>query len=130
MGQPEILRKLSNLLSKYDPFTEESQVVYLFVEVRKYLDQMEHRGRGFALLRFYCDWIVHTSKDRHVQHIAPIMEETYTRICQHLKGGGKAGEREFAAGIVQFENLRAQITELLRVGHVGVKPIETARSWS
>lgn len=59
--EAEILAKLSHLLSR--PITEECQVVYFLVELRKAL---EIRGlfTQYPALRFYCDWAVHTRMDR------------------------------------------------------------------
>ena len=130
MGQPEILRKVDRLLKTHTSLTEESEVVYLFVEIRKFLDQMEDGGRGYELLRFYCDWIVHSAKDRHLQHIAPILDNAYALVCAALKEGGNEPNRELPAYIVQFGDLRAQLAAFLAVWHVTTQTIEDDKSWS
>jgi hypothetical protein len=57
----EITAKLTDFLNRIERFSEESQVLYVLVELRKLLD---HYGSNARLLRFYADWSVHISKDR------------------------------------------------------------------
>jgi hypothetical protein len=71
---PEIIRKLNEFLTSRIPFKEECEAVYLMVEIRKLLDR-EHPRDCFAKVRFYCDWMVHTSKDRNQTAIKDIMEK-------------------------------------------------------
>jgi len=56
-----MLSKLQHLLSS--AFTEECQVVYFLVELRKTL---ERRGLvdDYTALKFYCDWAMHARLDR------------------------------------------------------------------
>lgn len=56
-----MLVKLRRLLSS--AFTEECQVVYLLVELRKALELRGLLG-NYAALKFYCDWAMHTRLDR------------------------------------------------------------------
>jgi hypothetical protein len=37
----------------------EADVVYILVEIRKYLDHTDPKGGQYAVLRTYCDWPVH-----------------------------------------------------------------------
>jgi hypothetical protein len=58
----EILAKLQKLLS--NPLERESEVVYLFVEIRKFLDHKfpvrADEKVQFPVLRMFCDWVAHT----------------------------------------------------------------------
>ena len=67
-----ILDKLRSFLITHNPFTEECHVVYLFVEIRKLLSLPSEYENG--ILRFYCDWSLHTEKTRNLNVIAPIAE--------------------------------------------------------
>lgn len=75
---PEIQIKLGRFLNERLPFTEECQVVYLLVEIRKILDQ--ENNRKYSLLRFYADWSVHTAKDKINAEIRTIMEKILADI--------------------------------------------------
>lgn len=55
----EVLRKLQRLLDR--PITNEMQVVYLLVELRKLMDLEAYQDK---MLRMFCNWVVHTSLDR------------------------------------------------------------------
>ncbi len=69
----EIVEKLDKLLLKHIPFNEECEVVYFMVEIRKI---MEHDNDSkYKLLRFFCDWTVHTKKDRSMSGIIDIVNE-------------------------------------------------------
>jgi len=61
MGKIEIVEKLNDFLGEHAPFMEECHVVYMLVETRKVLDR--ENNRKYPILRFYCNWTVHTDKD-------------------------------------------------------------------
>ena len=67
MGEANLKYKLEGLLRKL-PFTEECQVVYFFVEIRKLLDRM-NRSEDYEYIRFFCDWVLHTEKTRNLDII-------------------------------------------------------------
>lgn len=50
---------LSELLGR--PIACEADVVYFLVEVRKLIETM---GNRYPILRFFCDWVVHSKLDR------------------------------------------------------------------
>jgi hypothetical protein len=58
----EITYKLTDFLGPIRRFSEESQIVYTLVELRKLLD---HYDADALLIRFYADWAVHISKERN-----------------------------------------------------------------
>ncbi len=48
----------------------------LFISSLKSGKKLEHESTdNFSLLRFYCDWIVHTKKDRGMQGIVDVAEK-------------------------------------------------------
>lgn len=81
MGQVEIVEKLNIFLKKHLPFTEECQVLYLLVEIRKILDR--ENDKGYPILRFYCNWSVHTNKDS-TQEMEFIMRDIYQDIEKQI----------------------------------------------
>jgi hypothetical protein len=90
MSQPEITDKLNAHLARHDPMTEECHAVYLMVEVRKFLDRFGDRGeKEFGLIRFYCNWMLHTSKHSDRNNMAPILKRIYEDICAELQGGSE-----------------------------------------
>jgi hypothetical protein len=58
----EVTYKLTDFLNKRQGFSEECEVVYVLVELRKLL---EHYGADVPLLKFYSDWALHTKKERN-----------------------------------------------------------------
>ena len=54
--QDELIRKIQHVLDRR--ITNETQVVYLLVVVRKLMDRDHHRD---PILRTFCNWVVHTS---------------------------------------------------------------------
>ena len=61
MSRHEIVEKLESELSR--PIERESQVVYIMVETRKYLESTGQLD-NYPALRLYCDWVVHSKLDR------------------------------------------------------------------
>jgi hypothetical protein len=84
MGRHQIIEKLDKFLSK-DPIDSEMETVYLLVEIRKILDHAYKKKTDFLVLRFYCDWIVHTDKSYHLDHIAPMVKNIYNDIKTQIE---------------------------------------------
>jgi len=76
MARDEIVEKLNNFLTSHNPVTEECQIVYLMVEVRKIIDH-EKSNKKYPLLKFYSDWTVHTEKDYVTPEMKKMMEVMY-----------------------------------------------------
>jgi len=69
-----IINKLNKFLKDHDPIIEECHIIYLLVEIRKILDRSEGNINRLPILRFYCDWVLHTEKSRKLNVIAPIVK--------------------------------------------------------
>lgn len=61
MAQPEIQEKLVKALT--EDIHSEAQVVYILSRIRKYLEILGHT-KDFRVLRFYCNWALHTKIER------------------------------------------------------------------
>lgn len=92
----EIIEKLNNFLSTHNPLTEECQVLYLMVQIRKILDYLD--DKTYSILRFYCDWAVHTKKS----HTEPI-REVIERIEGSINKGRAFGKQFLADNSSPFE---------------------------
>jgi len=104
MAREEIIKKLDKFLAEHDPLTEECQVVYLMIEIRKILDhEKDHRRRGqFTLLRFYCDWTVHTEKAIITDNIKEIMHIVFQDVRSQITSPAMA---EAMSPVMQFTNM-------------------------
>lgn len=104
--QIQIIEKLYRFLSEH-PMSEEFEIVYLLVELRKLLDR-EREGGGsnpFPLVRFHADWAVHTQKDK----ITPGIREIMTRIEDSIDVYPKGGIVDF----LLLPEFRAELKSLL-----------------
>lgn len=114
MSRYEIVDKLNIFLSTGLPDTEPN-AVYLLVQLRKVLDHAYSNPKSYSLLRFYCDWIVHTEKNRNLTHIAPLVQQIYDDVKVQIEKGPLAATRH--PGIVQFiymEELRNEMEGLFK----------------
>lgn len=123
MGRNEITYKLKTFLQKYPQFSEEAQAVYLMVEVRKQLDHFEKEidRKDFQILRFYCDWTLHTEKERNLKHIAPVIKIVHEKVNKALQN-----RREPSVYIpevtefLHFKALRIELHTFLKL--LGINP--------
>ncbi len=76
MKKESIVEKLRDVLTK-QPFTEESQVLYLMVGIRKIIQFDSSKVANFKFLKFYCDWLLHIEKDQNQAEIKNIIEPLY-----------------------------------------------------
>jgi hypothetical protein len=66
----ELVRKIQHVLDR--PITNEMQVVYLLVEMRKLMDREAYKDQ---VLRMFCNWIVHTSLENRAEGSTLILRE-------------------------------------------------------
>src|SRR5258706_13536804 len=129
MGQPEITRKLSELFGRHRPLDEECHVVYLMVEARKYLDRMGDNGVGFPLLRFYCDWTLHTQKTRSLRHIRPIVDTMYRKAAKEIQAPHKLGAGS-ALEFMYFSHLRDELAAFLKSAGLSQELTDDHKQWT
>ena len=113
MGQVEIVGKLDDFLNKHAPFTEECHVVYTLVEIRKVLDR--DNNRKYPILRFYCNWSVHTDKDS-TQEMEAIMKDIYQGVEEQIANPALVGMngKPKIIGFMYMEDLQTEMAKFLQ----------------
>jgi hypothetical protein len=66
----EIIHKIQHVLDRR--ITNEMQVVYLLVELRKLMDQKAYKD---PVLRMFCNWVVHTTLEKRADGSTLILSE-------------------------------------------------------
>lgn len=122
MGQEEVSRKLRAFLENENPFQHEKDVVYFLVETRKALDHLRKNGESlYSILRFYCDWAVHTDKER----LNSEMQEIIEAIDQsRYKQRNEALDR-----FVRMEHLQADMRDFIARHNLTEKDITSSPIW-
>lgn len=115
MAREEIIDKLNKFIAERTPVAEESQVVYVMVEIRKILDHNKDHWRDgdFTLLRFYCDWTVHTDKSRITENMKSAMQEIFRDIKFQMEMPAMAQSNSSVTRFVYMEALRAEMRRFL-----------------
>lgn len=111
MGEIEIIKKLMQFLANHLPFSEECQIVYLLVEIRKIIDQ--NKNNKYPILRFYCDWSVHAEKDRITKEIKEIMNDIYCDIKTQIQNPALVSNKMKVIGFMYMEDLQAEMGKFL-----------------
>ena len=113
MGRVEIVEKLNTFLDKHSPFTEECHVSYLLVEIRKVLDR--ENNHKYPILRFYCNWSVHTDKDS-TQEMEAIMKDIYRDVEKQIANPALVGMggKTKVIGFLYMEYVQAEIEKFLQ----------------
>jgi len=119
----EIIQKLRAVLAA--PIETEAEVVYLLVEIRKFLDHVR-RTQKFPVLRMYCNWVVHISLDRH--GTGSILESMDNALA--LKSTvefGAALQRAF--DIFSFDRLRNELRQFLQRNSLPTNLMDDPAQW-
>lgn len=104
--QLQVIDKLNKFIEKRSSIKEESEVVYLLVELRKLLDRAKAKNdKSYSLVRFHADWIVHISKD----NITPVMKKIMMEVDNLLNPLPKNGNIDF----LLMPEFRTELTNLL-----------------
>lgn len=103
----QIAEKLNKFLSERYKITEEFEVVYIMVELRKLLDRerQQNKSNNESLVRFHADWAIHTSKDKITTPISGIMQKIEESIDIYPKDGD--------IGFLLLPDFRAELLQLL-----------------
>lgn len=122
MGRVEIVEKLDTFLNKHMPPSEECHAVYLMVEIRKILDQ--ENSRNFPLLRFYCNWTVHT--DKYIEdEMKTVMEEMYRDIKEQIENPVMVKSDSAPVRFAYMDNLKAEMKKFLEERSINLSIIES-----
>ena len=112
MARKEVAEKLTVLLSSSE--WNEPNVVYFFVMSRKLLD---HRriagGSDLPNLRFFCDWVVHISKDNIDVTTLKILRELQADIEKQIMSPTQEAARA-SISFIYFEHLKPELVTLLK----------------
>lgn len=113
MAKNSIVDKLSDFLLSHPTLSEECHAVYVMVELRKILDHDRKAGiKEFDILRFYCDWTVHTDKDRISSDMKRVIDDLLQDIKCHIQNPVMA-RRDKATRFVYMKNLRDELRKLV-----------------
>lgn len=111
MARGEVIDKLNDFLVRHSPLTEECHVVYLMVAVRKILEH--EKDKESLLLRFYCDWIVHTEKDRITDDIREMMVEIYKTVKNEIERPYSVQAMSPVMQFAYMDKLKAEMEKFL-----------------
>lgn len=124
----EIVKKIRGILNASPP--SESEVQHLFALSRKLIEQLQPTQKsGFSLLRFYCDWTLHSKIDRSAEG-ALILEKLHGLIIQHRNNPDlDQVVRELSAAL-SFDTVMNQINSLLPLFEPSITfPVVNQHQW-
>lgn len=128
MAKDEVVGKMKALLGQHSPLSEEFHVTYLLVQARKVLDHERNGGEnGFPLLRFYCDWAVHTEKDRLTPAMKAIMEGVFASVRDRVTKGPAPKRSNRVTQFAYMEQLRDEVRQFS--GKHGLGPAWAEEGW-
>jgi len=124
MARSEISEKLSLLIKEND--WDEPRVLYIFVQLRKILDHRDDRD-NYTILRFYCDWVVHISKDYITKETIGILKEIEKDATLQIRTGGTGTSA--AINFVYLDYLKPEIRAVLQRESIDPKEIFEELNW-
>lgn len=117
MAREKIIEKLDTFISAHSPITEECHAVYLMVEIRKILDQ--EKCKDFPLLRFYCNWTVHT--DKYIEaEMKTVMEEMHNDIKEQIANQAMAKSDSAPKRFAYMDNLKAEMRKFFEKRNINL----------
>lgn len=106
----EVIQKIENIARAQ---LTESQVSHLFVLARKLIERVPKQNRSnFALLKFYCDWTMHSEIDRSKAG-AQIIERIHNIIYNHIKKKDNANLLPELGSTLSMNTAREQLNQLV-----------------
>ena len=111
----EIVEKIHRLVQNQP---DESRVQHLFTLTRKLIERVPTADRSrFSLLKFYCDWTLHSDIDRS-EAGAAVLGRLHEILVDHLKKSDNAMLVAELTTALSLSDVRIQLNELLAtMGH-------------
>ncbi len=123
----QITKKVTALLGT--GFTDESQVVYLMVETRKFIDHISG-GTTYPVLKFYADWCVHTKKDKITLEIKALSEKMYAHaVATIMSQGVVAADSSPIKDFVYMEDLKIELKSFLQNNGLPTGLVDDKKNW-
>lgn len=115
--EDEIIAKLKPILK--EKICKEQDAVYVMVEIRKLLDRTT--DSNYPVLRFYCDWTVHTEKDKITPAIKRQIERIYQEVQKEnsLKPGINFISRKDSTDFFYMGQLKDELARFLEKLNIG-----------
>jgi hypothetical protein len=130
----ELIYKLNKFLTNRK-IEEEHEVVYLFTEIRKILEHLNvaKDSNKYPILKFYCDWTLHISKDKITPEIKTIMDKVDASVPLDVKTNRFAILRKGANGdnlaFVYMSELRKELSIFLFDHDLPIDNVSDDESW-
>jgi hypothetical protein len=127
MARNEIADKIQLLIDDGKPWSE-AKAVYLMVETRKLLDYRREDGRpDLTHLRFYCDWVVHISKDRTDAATIEVLKTLQSQVQAQIRTVSQIAAVS-ATDFAYFESMQSELSTFL--SDEGIDTTNLRRCWS
>jgi hypothetical protein len=123
----EIIQKLHGVLSV--AIEKESEVVYLFIEIRKFLDRVfggdrDKEKHSFPVLRMFCDWVAHTELTKYGK--GSVLESLDNAFAAEEQSNKPLKE---AFDIFSLETLRKELKNFLRNNCLPTNIADDSEQW-
>lgn len=120
-----ITLKIGQISSKITPLSE-SEVAYLMILVRKYLEYTE--TQNYFVLKFFCDWSLHIVIDRSL----PAMEllQKINVIINELKNVPNSELLDKITEIVSFQKLKTEFDNFFQHSDIPKEIISNEKLWN
>ena len=104
----QLVEKLKKFINERTSITEEFEVIYIMVELRKLLDRERGKNNSdsYSLVRFHADWALHTRKNRITSSMKKIMKNIDDAIDVYPKNGN--------IDFLLLPEFRKELTKLLK----------------
>lgn len=129
MARSEIADKVSELLQSTNSEWSEANAVYFLVQLRKLLDHArEATQKDLPHLRFYCDWVVHISKDRIDPITLTVIKALEQDVERQIKQPNLYLGKE-AVNFAYFQSLKEEVIKVLKMEGIESSLIKDEESW-
>lgn len=85
-------------------------IAFLFSEIRK---MIEIKGIQYKTLKFYCDWLLHSQKDKFHSEMKQYIKELYEFAVKHIENPIHFEYSKKIRELIYFEELKKDLDKIL-----------------
>jgi len=123
----EIIEKITKIISRSS--LEEAHVQHLFVLTRKLIEKFsENNRKDFSLLKFYCDWSLHSRIDKS-EVGANILKKINGTLFFYLENGSKKSITHDLNEVLSLSRARDELNKLIQESG-GSSNVVSKKKWA
>lgn len=122
-----IIDDINNFVLSHNTYNK-AQVLYVLAGARKLIEC--DNNPNYRVVKFYCDWALHTKKDRITPNMKYIVQKIYLSAKNQINNPSRLDLRSDTTEFAYLKDFRDELKYLLNNNHIDIGFITDDNKWN